>query len=203
VAFIDQSQPADHQAFDMVDASQSLLVRALSDAGAVQATPLTLDRAGNAGVGTSLYVNVNVYANAFVELGRPQALGYWTDVPFNASDFTANTPPDTWTVTAGQVRFFHYTVIGKTMIVSFSIVNATLNAPNSPQLLIKIPGGFQAFQTVGYGDLSVGHVYAPYNGTFDIIPVPSTNTLSLQRVDQSGWGVGNLIVRAQCTFEIQ
>jgi len=67
-------------------------------------------------------------------------LGAWVNVPYVASDFTA-TAGMTWTVTAGNVAFNRYTLIGKTLFWLVYIEASTLAGTPGPQLFIKFPPG--------------------------------------------------------------
>ena len=64
----------------------------------------------------------------------------WTDVPFDAGDFTAKGAM-TWTVDAGDVLSFKYALIGKLMHVIVSLINTTIGGVLDSELYIKIPAG--------------------------------------------------------------
>lgn len=91
---------------------------------------------------------------AFYELGRAQGLGYWTDIAFNAANYTG-TGGMTWTVAAGNQLTYAYTLIGGTAIVSFVIQGAAIGGTLSNVLIITLPfsaGGRYSIGTMNYGD---------------------------------------------------
>lgn len=65
----------------------------------------------------------------------------WTQVPFNASDFTGNGSM-TWTVAEGDVIVHQYLVIGKVMHFLFDVNTTTVGGTPSTFLRIAMPGGF-------------------------------------------------------------
>ena len=67
-------------------------------------------------------------------------LGWWTSPAFFAGDFTASA--GTWTVDAGDVTTYAYTVVGKTMHLAFNIGGTDVSA--GAFLKLAIPGGFVA-----------------------------------------------------------
>jgi hypothetical protein len=78
-----------------------------------------------------------LYAHAGIVLyGQPYLTGVWTNVPFNAADFTATT--GAWTVSAGNVSTFKYALVGKTAIITVSIGLSTLSAA-TPTIFVKLP----------------------------------------------------------------
>ena len=79
------------------------------------------------------------------ERSRATSIGEWTNVPYNISNFYAGpggTPGWTVTVLAGDITTLCYTLIGKTMTITFFIHN--MNIAGSPGYSIRftIPGGF-------------------------------------------------------------
>lgn len=74
---------------------------------------------------------------------RTFAMGYAQVVTFAAGNFTGSGAM-TWTVTVGQVQYFAYSIVGKTMTVWCNIVNSTTGGTAGTALQIAIPGGFQA-----------------------------------------------------------
>jgi len=74
-------------------------------------------------------------------------LGAWTTPAFDAGDFTANGSM-TWTVAAGDVDTFAYTINNKMMTVVFNLVTTTVGGTPSTNLLIKIPASKTATKTV-------------------------------------------------------
>src|SRR4029453_12775896 len=64
----------------------------------------------------------------------------WVDIPFLASNFTADT--GAWTVTAGNISSLRYQTVGKAMFLTFQIqgTNVTTGSPVI-RMLIPAPGG--------------------------------------------------------------
>lgn len=125
--FVDPSQPANQRGFQIYIGGQVFAVTAVNDAIDTNlATPLTLDRNGNAKVGQDLY-----------EKGRLTPLGHWTAIPYSGANFTPY-PAGTWTVDSGDVGYLAYTVIGKTMTVAFTLYTTTV-AGSPTELRIALP----------------------------------------------------------------
>jgi hypothetical protein len=98
--FWDSAQATDQRAFRLTTSGQQFAVRAANDAMTTDvASPLSLDRSGNAKIGADLY-----------EKGRATPLGHWLDVPFNAANYTA----DTGTVGAITQLTYAYALVGRT-----------------------------------------------------------------------------------------
>jgi hypothetical protein len=93
-------------------------------------TRMTLNSLGNV-----------VFSGVVVERGRNNAMGDWIPVGFLASNFSAQA--GLWTLTAGDQIMFQYTLIGKTMIITFYFGTSTVTVANS-DLRVLIPGGFTA-----------------------------------------------------------
>jgi hypothetical protein len=65
--------------------------------------------------------------------------GAWTTPAFDAANFTG-AGSLTWTVGAGDVAVYAYTIVGKTMTVAWALNNTTIGGtPGSSQIQIKIP----------------------------------------------------------------
>src|SRR5882672_6592367 len=67
----------------------------------------------------------------------------WIAPAFNAANFTAG-GAQTWTLQAGDVASFAYTIFGKTMTVAFALQTTSVGGVPDPTLRITIPGGFVA-----------------------------------------------------------
>lgn len=82
----------------------------------------------------------------------------WIDIPFLASNFTADT--GAWTVTAGNISSLRYQIVGKAMMLTFQIQGTNVTT-GSPVIRMLIPG----FTTLA------GTVYNPitaFTGTWNI-----------------------------------
>ena len=75
-----------------------------------------------------------------LNMGEQHPQGVWTAVPFNAADFTA--AAGTWTVIAGDVITFRYTLVGKIMFVALYVRGNV--STTTGELRVKIPGGYTA-----------------------------------------------------------
>jgi hypothetical protein len=75
------------------------------------------------------------------EHGRTVPMGEWIVAPFDPANFTAYGAMN-WIVSSGDQAQFVYTLIGKTMVMSFTIGPTTLTGTPSTLLYIKIPGGY-------------------------------------------------------------
>jgi hypothetical protein len=136
---------------------------------------------------------------AGVEMG-PQWSPVWTTPAFAAGDFTANGIM-TWTVAAGDVQVYAYTIIGKMMTVSFRINTTTVAGTPNTDLNIKIPASkvatkamYNPILIIDNGVRSIGVAAVATGGTLII----------LNRTDVANWtaAVDTTYVMGQITFEI-
>lgn len=122
---------------------------------------------------------VNVHANTgYYERQRTAKMGEWTAVPYAAGDFTASGGM-TWTVQAGDLLYFSYSIVGKTLTVSWRILTSSTGGVAGNSLQIKIPGGYSPVGTsVGvhyYSDAGVAGVgYCVCSGTNILLRKPAT-----------------------------
>lgn len=65
-------------------------------------------------------------------------LAAWSDVPFNAGNFSANGSM-TWTVAGGDVEYYKYKKVGKIAYVAFKLNTTTVGGTPSTELRIAIP----------------------------------------------------------------
>lgn len=84
----------------------------------------------------------NVFQGDLSEKGRTTPIGHWIPVPYSAANFTASS--GAWTVQAADVTDYSYTLVGKTMWLTFSLSSTTVGAPAPTELRIALPGGFTA-----------------------------------------------------------
>lgn len=137
-----------------------------STAGELQMTAGNLSYDGNFDAGGA----VTAGNDGFFERGRSTAMGVWTTPSFNAGDFTGS-GTISWTVAAGDVNNFAYTLIGKTMIVQFTIITTTVSG-TGVELRIAIPGGFTGAKLVNTpirvsdnGTFGIGYARVAASGT--------------------------------------
>jgi hypothetical protein len=69
--------------------------------------------------------------------------GAWTTVSHTAGDFTGSGSM-TWTVDAGDLDHFAYTIMGKTMVLALNVITSSVGGTPATLLLVKIPGGYKA-----------------------------------------------------------
>lgn len=171
--FADISQPANQKLWALSSAVQTFRLYSATDVGALTAPTfnLQLDRSGSLKVATDIY-----------EKQRTTPMGHWIDVPYSAGNFFGNV--GTWTVEAADVNVCAYTLIGKTMILSFWIAGSSVSG--SPLYLhINLPPGFTPLrQSIvlisGYDNA----VYVPWCYCRAVIGDPK---LYIARTDSAGW----------------
>jgi len=84
--------------------------------------------------------NVATTASSVFDAAPASTAGNWIDVPYDPANFRCGGDGCTWTVTKAQQINYSYTVIGKTMIVVFTIQGTTTKSP--AVLNLKVPGGY-------------------------------------------------------------
>lgn len=143
-----------------------------------------------------------VYSNAFYRNFATVAEGDWQSVAYAAGNFTASA--GTWGVDAPDQSVFRYTLIGKTMIVVFQILQTDVsNAGVS--LRIAIPGGFTCATTTRHLITSVDAGGAAVVG-LAIITAAATFIECFATVAGGGFGItagDNTAVIGVATFEVQ
>jgi hypothetical protein len=189
----DSSQPANLKIWDILNNAQRLKFSTSNDSYGTLGSVLELDRIGNAYVGA-----------AFFERGRTTAVGYWTNQPFSASEYTVSGGTGTWTVGAAAVIWNRYTVIGKTMhwslyISWFSGSNVLTGAATA--LAIRLPGGLVAnaspLGAVPYG------IDSNVRADFDWSCTAGGNVLTVNKKTGAAFGTTPPGIIATVTVEIQ
>src|SRR5262249_30034152 len=105
------SAAANQRSFQIISIGNQLQFQPTDDTPTGLSNALILDRFNNALVGADIY-----------EKGRTTPLGHWIAIAYSAGLFSANT--GTWTVEAGDFSGMAYTVMGKTMLLTF-VLNTT------------------------------------------------------------------------------
>lgn len=146
-----------------------------------------------------LSTNVLVKSGDLYEKGRAIPAGHWAAVSYNAGDFTGG--GGTWTVAAGGLSLFRYTLIGKTMTVVVAIAG-TVGAGNS-RLNIKIPGGYVLAN--GYYASDAIH-YSDNNGPW-VVGMASlqsgiTDIACMRDASGTPWSAGTASLSFTITFEV-
>lgn len=77
----------------------------------------------------------------YKERSRSVPMGEFTDVPFDAGNFTASGSM-TWTVQSTDVVTFAYALVGKLITINFTLDQTSIGGTASNALQIAIPGGF-------------------------------------------------------------
>ena len=117
------------------------------------------------------------------ERSRTTALGDPIAIPFVPGDFTANAAM-TWTVGAGDITTWSYTLIGTRMIVDCVIQNTTVGGAVAQILQMKIPGGWYAAAS------AFNPIYALDNAVASSVVASvliNTNIIRLIRLDAANW----------------
>jgi len=176
IKVVDTSQPADQRQFQIVGLNQQLVVAVVNDAETAEAgpRPLTLTRTGDAQIGRDLY-----------EKQRAVPLGHWVDISFAAGNFTSNA--GSWTVTAGSVGAFAYTLIGQTLTLTLQINPNTVITGTPTYLSVALPAGLVAARP------GIGTVVMQNSGwrLGHAIAVAGGSALVLQREDISSFVPGS------------
>jgi hypothetical protein len=134
------------------------------------------------------------------ERARTTALGEWIAVSYNSGDFTAAT--GTWTVdNPSDYITFRYTLIGKTMTVSFDFRTTTVSNVTSA-LRVAIPGGFTAAAEMRNVMNYVDNGGSSSAGT--VLVVGGATTISFAKFTGDWAASTNLTtIIGQITFEVQ
>ena len=83
------------------------------------------------------------FTNGLKERSRTAPIGEWTQVAFDAANFTGNNSM-TWTVASGNVLTQRYMMVGKTMTLAFCLNATTPGGTADLALQMAIPGGYVA-----------------------------------------------------------
>jgi hypothetical protein len=131
--------------------------------------------------------------------------GAWIQPPFAATDYTGNGSM-TWTVDPGDVFCpLMYRLDGKTLALTFDLVNTTVGGSVNFALQIRIPGGFTSApnQRVG-GGLIVTETGVSVPGSYISIGGGIT-ALQLIKSGAANWTASTNATRVQglATFEVQ
>lgn len=170
-----------------------------------EANVFTQDQRINAGLGVNVApgaAGTISASGAVYERGRSTAMGEWTDVAYDAGNFTAKGSM-TWTAENADQVSYKWTLLGKTMIVSFTLNSTSVGGTASDELRIAIPGGYLARNSD-----TLGAIRAYDNGT-DTVGfcgvVAGAGYIRCWRGGFSNWALStnNTSVQGQAVFEIQ
>jgi len=132
-----------------------------------------------------------------------QPAGIWATPAFAAGDFTANGSL-TWTLAAGDVGTYEYTIVEKKMTVNWELLTTTSGGVTNNTLQIKIPAGKVAAKNT-YGWMMWTETNgAPFTLGFCKVAAGGTNIL-IFKIGITNWGLVTdlLSVYGTITFEIQ
>jgi hypothetical protein len=138
---------------------------------------------------------------SIIERYRTTPLGEWIAVPYSQSNYATNSAA-VWTVDSADQAVLAYTLIGKTMILSFYLNTTSIGTPAPTELRITIPGGFIAAKSMQasarlFDGSWVSGICVVVNGT---------NYIGIQKIASGAWtanSVNNIYVTGQIAFEIQ
>jgi len=154
----------------------------------------------DAGITYDKAADILALVGGYKERSRSFAMGEWTTPAFNAGDFTAG-GTQTWTVAAGDVSTFEYTLVGKKMTVVFVIQTSTVGGTPDPDLRLAVPGGFTAAKR------ALNDILCLDNGTFTLgfYQILADNTyISFTKQSLANWAAAtdNSAVFGEITFEV-
>jgi len=131
-------------------------------------------------------------AGGLYDLARGTPIGDWIAVPYAAANYTADN--GVWNVSAANVIYHSYTLIGHTMTINFHIINSSVNF-NPGELRIAMPAGYtsvgQVSNSLWWVNSSIGTNTVTTMGSY----------LSLGR-GQSWTNQSSIQVRGSITFQI-
>lgn len=136
---------------------------------------------------------------------RTSVVGEWITPTFNAGDFVG-AGALTWTVQAGDVITYEWSLLNKTMTVRFFLQATSTGGVANGQLTMRVPGGatiakssVSTITTYDNGIERLGYISADANGTFFNL---YTGTY-WGATNWSATSANNTAMSGQITFEIQ
>lgn len=136
----------------------------------------------------------------FRERDRTVNVGEWTTPAYNAANFAGLGGTVVFTVFSTCVTTYEYSLVGKTMSVTFGLETTTI-AGTGAILTIAIPGGFtsaKAARTVGAFDTGGART------AMTVVALAGSTTINLSRLDLGNWAVGATNdFYGQIFFEVQ
>lgn len=138
-------------------------------------------------------------SDGIFEYSRSAKLGSWTNVAYNAGNFSQAS--GTWTVQSGDQTTYRYMLVGKTMFLNIRL-DATDITGSPAWLSVAVPGGFtigstiDAINLVQQGTFSTG-AWEATSGTTVVLFYASTAF--------GAWsaGTGDRAIIAATHFEVQ
>lgn len=129
------------------------------------------------------------------------ALATWTDVAYDAANFTGNGAM-TWTVGAADVQTLAYRIDGTTMTVAFTITNTTVGGTPSTKLQIKVPGN----RSIASKMTAPVYILDNSSAKFGFVQAASTEPTKMEILlpDLTNWAAATntTLVEGLITFEV-
>ena len=152
---------------------------------------------------TSQFIGAGIHPVDLANDVTGELVVVWVTPAFNAGDFTGSDSM-TWTVEAGDVTTFQYTVSGKVMTFVFVLNTTTVGGTPASALEIAIPGGFTSTTEVW------ATAYAVDSGDGTSAPAPCNTLASGTRINcftnggSTVWtaATNTTQLKGQITFEI-
>lgn len=134
--------------------------------------------------------------------GYLRPMGEWTDVPWTPANFAASGGM-TWTPTAAQQALFHFTLLGKTLIVQFDFELTSISG-GANQLLLTIPEHFISKKTCDAGAMDGGGTDNGASVTTKLGVTASGTFIRIIKSDNTNWAasVNNSTIRGTILFEV-
>jgi hypothetical protein len=170
LSLVDTSQPANSRVFRIANYAQILTFEAFNDDMTVSQGSSYFNRAGDFHVSRNL-----------LEKGRTTPIGHVIDVGYSAAHYSVY-PSGAWTVAAGQLTTFCYSLVGKTAVVSVVIDGSTVSG--SPILLIVAnPLGGPARHASAVARINLGGAWE--EGSINV--QPADGSIYVSRRSQAAW----------------
>jgi len=128
-------------------------------------------------------------AGEILERSRAFAMGDWIAVPFSDLSFSASGSM-VWNVVAGNVSYFRYSIVGKTMFIRGAITGTSTSGTASSGLRVGIAGitftpndsfGMTVYSDNGFATQGLGQSIARVAGNF----------LEFKHIDGSNWPIAS------------
>ncbi len=152
------------------------------------ANVFTADQRVNGAIGVNIAPNATdgtlSLSDGIFERSRSVKLGAWTEVAYNAANFTTS-GGGAWTVDSGDQRAYGFAYAGTTMFVRVSIADSDVSASPGISLQIPLPDGKTAVK-----EILVPNLYTDASGTlvWGYVHVGGgASTMLFRKIDSSNW----------------
>lgn len=150
-------------------------------------------------VGNSLRPMLAIYADSFIDTNG--TFGAWTDVAFNAANFTAST--GNWTLTSPDQVQYRWMRIGTTLYLKFRFDTTSVSAtPNA--LRLTLPNGLTASKDGFEGNLIYNDNAAAWDGGGHVYATAGLTYIEFRRRDIVAWAtaVNTTYIWGHATVEV-